>query len=50
MDVGIELYGKHADVFLKLLNAEWKKTEKLTSDMAKYLKHSGINSGIMLDL
>ena len=29
MDVGIELYDKHADVFLKLLNAEWKKNGKI---------------------
>ncbi len=50
MDVGIELYDKHADVFLKLLNAEWKKTEKLTSGMTEYLKYYGINSGTMLDL
>ena len=50
MHVGIELYDKHANVFLKLLNAEWKRTEKLTSDIAKYLEHYGIKSGTMLDL
>ena len=50
MDVGIELYDKYADIFLKLLNAKWKNTEKLTHNMAKYLEHYGINSGTLLDL
>lgn len=50
MDVGIELYDKYDGIFLKLLNARWKNTEKLATSMKKCLKHFGIKSGTILDL
>jgi ubiquinone/menaquinone biosynthesis C-methylase UbiE len=45
-----ELFVKHSDLFLKLLNEKWSRTEGVVDGMLTVLSSFGIVSGNMLDL
>jgi SAM-dependent methyltransferase len=45
-----KLFIQRADLFLKLLNQRWLKTEELVNGMAKVLSSLGIDQGKLLDL
>jgi 2-polyprenyl-3-methyl-5-hydroxy-6-metoxy-1,4-benzoquinol methylase len=44
------LFIDRSDLFLRLLNQKWLRTEELTNGMTKVLDGFGINSGNLLDL
>ena len=45
-----KLFVKHSDIFLKLLDERWSRTEALVNGMVKILADFGITSGKLLDL
>ena len=45
-----KLFVKHSNVFLKLLDERWSRTEALVNGMVKILADFGITSGKLLDL
>ncbi|MGD0029249.1 MAG: class I SAM-dependent methyltransferase [Candidatus Bathyarchaeia archaeon] len=45
-----KLFVDRSDLFLRLLNQKWLKTEELVNGMTKVLDGFGINSGNLLDL
>jgi len=45
-----ELFITHSDLFLKLLNERWSRTEELVNGIVKVLGNFGITSGNLLDL
>jgi len=45
-----KLFVEHSDLFLKLLNERWSKTEEVVNGMLKVLSGFGIKSGNVLDL
>jgi len=45
-----KLFIEHSDLFLKLLNERWSKTEDVVNGMVKVLSSFGIKSGNVLDL
>jgi SAM-dependent methyltransferase len=45
-----KLFVNHSDLFLKLLNERWSKTEDVVDGMVKVLSGFGITSGNLLDL
>jgi SAM-dependent methyltransferase len=45
-----KLFVERSDLFLRLMNQRWLKTEELVSGMAKVLAGFGIESGNLLDL
>ena len=45
-----KLFVEHSDLFLKLLNERWSKTEDVVNGMLKVLSGFGIASGNLLDL
>jgi SAM-dependent methyltransferase len=45
-----KLFIERADLFLKLMNQRWTKTEELTNGIVKVLNSCGITSGNLLDL
>jgi len=45
-----KLFIQRADLFLKLLNQRWPKTEELVNGMVKVLSSFGIEQGKLLDL
>jgi len=45
-----KLFIERADLFLKLMNQRWTKTEELTNGIIKVLNNCGITSGNLLDL
>ncbi len=44
------LFVEHSDLFLKLLDLRWDRTEQLVNGMVDILKDHGITSGNLLDL
>jgi ubiquinone/menaquinone biosynthesis C-methylase UbiE len=45
-----KLFVEHADLFLKLLNEKWSRTEDVVSGIVRVLSSLGITSGNLLDL
>jgi ubiquinone/menaquinone biosynthesis C-methylase UbiE len=45
-----KLFVEHSDLFLKLLNERWSRTEEVVNGMLKVLSGFGITSGNLLDL
>ena len=45
-----KLFVQRSDLFLRLLNQRWLKTEELVNGMTKVLDGFGIKSGNLLDL
>jgi SAM-dependent methyltransferase len=45
-----KLFVEHSDLFLKLLDERWSRTEELVNGMIKVLSNFGITSGTVLDL
>jgi len=45
-----KLFVEHSDLFLKLLNERWSRTEEVVNGMLKVLSGFGIASGNLLDL
>jgi ubiquinone/menaquinone biosynthesis C-methylase UbiE len=45
-----KLFIEHSDLFLKLLNERWSRTEEVVNGMLKVLSGFGITSGNLLDL
>lgn len=45
-----KLFVEHADLFLKLLDYRWPRTEELVNGMIRVLNNLGITSGNLLDL
>lgn len=45
-----KLFVEHSNIFLKLLNQRWPRTEELVDGMVKILDDFGITSGNLLDL
>lgn len=45
-----KLFVEHSELFLKLLDHRWSRTEELVNGMVKVLNDSGITSGNVLDL
>ncbi|MBX5321297.1 MAG: class I SAM-dependent methyltransferase [Candidatus Bathyarchaeota archaeon] len=45
-----KLFVERADIFLKLLNERWARTEELVNGMLKVLGSFGVSSGNLLDL
>ena len=45
-----KLFVEHSDLFLKLLDERWSKTEDVVNGMLKVLSGFGIASGNLLDL
>jgi 2-polyprenyl-3-methyl-5-hydroxy-6-metoxy-1,4-benzoquinol methylase len=45
-----DLFIRHADLFLKLMEERWSRTEELVNGMVKILNSYGIASGNLLDL
>ncbi|NIO36768.1 methyltransferase domain-containing protein [Candidatus Bathyarchaeota archaeon] len=44
------LFLEHSDLFLKLLNLRWSRTEELVNGIVRVLSNNGITSGNLLDL
>jgi len=45
-----KLFVERSDLFLKLMNQRWSRTEELVNGMVKVLNDAGISSGNILDL
>ncbi|NWG10845.1 class I SAM-dependent methyltransferase [Candidatus Bathyarchaeota archaeon] len=45
-----KLFIRHADLFLKIMNERWSRTEESVNGMIKVLSNFGITSGNVLDL
>jgi len=45
-----KLFIDHSDLFLKLMNERWSRTEELVNGMVKVLSNFGVTSGNLLDL
>jgi SAM-dependent methyltransferase len=45
-----KLFVEHADLFLKLMDERWPRTEEIVNGMVKVLDEYGITSGNLLDL
>ncbi|MGQ9529825.1 MAG: class I SAM-dependent methyltransferase [Candidatus Bathycorpusculaceae bacterium] len=45
-----KLFVKNSEIFLKILNERWPRTEELVNGMVKVLGNFGISSGNLLDL
>jgi ubiquinone/menaquinone biosynthesis C-methylase UbiE len=45
-----KLFVEHSDLFLKILDQRWLRTEEVVNGMVKVLDDSGISSDNLLDL